>query len=39
LVSKHVPPNIHPIAITNVGDFLLRNGKFVVAFIEIMTRK
>jgi hypothetical protein len=38
LISKHIVPNIHPTAYTNVGDFLLRNGKFVVTFIEILTK-
>lgn len=33
LFCKHITANIHPSACSEVGEFLLNNGKFIVAFI------
>jgi hypothetical protein len=33
MFAEHVCAHIHPTPNSNVGDILLRNGKFIVAFI------
>lgn len=39
IFSRHVTTSIHPAANTDVGDILLRNGHFIVCFIDILSRK